>query len=198
MVDRKKNWKERNNNFRLLWMVCLLFVLFFGLTGIVAAEDSRVPKEPPIVLAHMPGVDATQVPVNGSVSVVWDRPMQLDTNFSVTSSEGFVAGTFIYEPDTFTVTFLPDGGFVPDTRYGVLVAGQVDMNGLVQRETYQWNFNTVTPTSVSVVSFGQTEDGLGFGWLWSSWPWLMAIISIFSLTGFLLIWGHRRLVNPSN
>jgi hypothetical protein len=111
----------------------------------------------------------------------------------VTGPEGFVQGEFRYDVDTYTVTFVPQNDLVPETRYGVLVAGQVDMEGQVQQTTYQWNFGTVTPTSVSIVSFGSTDDNPGQGWWWVSWPWLMAVISLFSLGGFLFVWNRRRL-----
>jgi hypothetical protein len=118
--------------------------------------------------------------------------MQPDTNFMVTGPEGFIQGAFLYDRDTYTVTFLPENDFTPDTRYGVLVAGQVDIDGQVQQTTYQWNFDTVTPTSVSIVSFGSTDDNPGQSWWWFSWPWLMATISFLSLAGFLFVWNRRR------
>jgi hypothetical protein len=70
------------------------------------------------------------------------------------------------------------------------------MNRQVQQDAYQWNFNTVTPTSVSIVSFGPSDAAPN--WLWTSWPWLMGIISILSLVGFLFVWNRRRLAALAN
>jgi len=213
-VDTIRNWTERNkrNGASVVWhfrevstfirkFAIGFFVFSVFLPGLLFsaetafAEESRIPKEPPTILSHTPETDATQVPVNGVISVVWDRPMHPDTNFTVTGPEGFVTGAFLYDPDTYTVTFLPDEDLTPDTRYGVLVTGQVDMDGQIQQTTYQWNFNTVTPTSVSIVSFGSPEKTPLQNWLWSSWPWLMLAISVLSLAGFLVIWGRRRLTS---
>lgn len=215
-MDRLRNWTERNNKAGTpfvwqLWEVSkfigklavgfLIFSLF--LLGVLfpiqvaAAEAGRVPKEPPAILAHSPETDATQVPVNSAISVVWDRPMRPDSSFSVTGPEGFVPGAFLYDPDTYTVTFIPDENLAPDTRYGVLVAGQIDREGQVQQIPYQWNFSTVAPTSVSIVSLGTPPGNPLQDWLWASWPWLMALISIVSLAGFLGTWGRRRFISPA-
>jgi hypothetical protein len=215
-VDTKRYWNKKDNPFarvRFVWrklqpqatkgkailflaaITLLLIGLFFS-ADLASAEDNRIPKEPPAILHHSPDVNEAQVPINGVISVVWDRPMQPDTNFAVTGPEGFITGTFLYEPETLTVMFLPDKNLAPDTRYGVLVAGQTDMNRQVQQDAYQWNFNTVTPTSVSIVSFGPSDAAPN--WLWTSWPWLMGIISILSLVGFLFVWNRRRLAALAN
>lgn len=178
---------------KILFILGLVCFGMFVSAETASADRGRIPKEPPIILTHSPEANATQVPVNGVISVVWDRPMQPDTSFTVTGPGGFVVGDFLYDPDTYTVTFFPDGNFAPDTRYGVMVVGQMDMEGQVQQAAYQWNFNTVTPTSVSIVSFGSPEDNPVQNWLWAFWPWLMAAVSIISLAGFLVVWGHRRL-----
>ena len=215
-MDILRIWTERYSNKGTpfvwqLWEVSPIIgklavgFIIFGLflhgvlfpTRVAAAEAGRVPKEPPAILAHSPEADATQVPVNSAISVVWDRPMQPDTYFSVTGPEGFVRGVFFYDPDIYTVTFSPDENLAPDTRYGVLVAGQIDTDGQVQQVPYQWNFSTVAPTSVSIVSFGSPAGNPLPDWLWASWPWLMVLISIFSLTGFMAIWGRRRLISAS-
>jgi hypothetical protein len=212
-VDTKRNWTKRKSlnaqtfvvllalktaildrkSTKIFGAISLSLIGLLLFAGTALAEDNRIPKEPPIILAHSPDVDATQVPIESVIAVVWDRPMQPDTNFMVTGPEGFVQGEFRYDVDTYTVTFVPQNDLVPETRYGVLVAGQVDMEGQVQQTTYQWNFGTVTPTSVSIVSFGSTDDNPGHGWWWVSWPWLMAVISLFSLGGFLFVWNRRRL-----
>jgi hypothetical protein len=88
------------------------------------------------------------------------------------------------------VTFIPDQNFAPDTRYGVLVAGQIDLEGNVQEEPLQWNFDTVTPTSVSLVTLSSDQNSQGHWW-WSAWLWLMVLISVLSLAGFLVLWGNR-------
>jgi hypothetical protein len=212
-VDTKRYWTERKSLIALTFVVLLALktaildrkstkifgaislsligLLLFG--GTALAEDNRIPKEPPVILAHTPDIDATQIPINSVIAVVWDRPMQPDTNFMVTGPEGFVQGEFRYDDNTYTVTFVPQSDLVPDTRYGVLVAGQIDIEEQVQQTTYQWNFSTVTPTSVSIASFGSNDNNPGQSWWWTSWPWLMAVISLFSLAGFLFIWNRRRL-----
>jgi hypothetical protein len=171
----------------------LLAVLIFFVGSASAGNDKPAPHEPPTVVSHTPAVNEIQAPINGVVSVVWDRPMQPDTNFTVTGPEGFIPGAFWYDSSSYTVTFLPAYDFMPDTRYGVLVAGQIDINGQVQQAPYQWNFDTVAPPSVTIITFGTDNQSAWQNWWWSSWPWLMAAISIFSLIGFLIIWNHRRL-----
>jgi hypothetical protein len=198
-VDIKRIFKEKRigRHYRLFYIISLLVVWVVVFAGVGRGEDGRVPTEPPKVVSHTPDINAQQVPVNGVVSVVWDRPMRPDTDFTVTGPEGFVDGAFRYDPESFTVTFRPEQNLIPDRRYGVLVAGQVDLEGQVQQEAYLWNFNTVTPTSVSIVSFSTTDEGLGQSWWWLSWPSLMAAVSILSLAGFLTVWGRRRLISTS-
>ncbi len=196
-IKRTDTKKRHSRPYRLLYIICLLLVWLVVFAGVGTAEDGRVPTEPPQILSHTPDIDAVQVPINGAISVVWDRPMQPDTDFTVTGPEGFLDGAFLYDPDTFTVTFLPEQNLIPDTRYGILVAGQVDIEGRVQQETYQWNFNTVTPTSVSIVSFDGRDEGLGQSWWWLSWPMLMGVVSILSLAGFWTIWSRRQVIFTS-
>jgi hypothetical protein len=195
-VDGKSKWKNRKHidRFSLLGLFLVGFLVF---AGTVSADDKGIIEEPPTVFSHTPETDTTQVSVDVVIAVVWDRPMQPDTNFTVTGPEGFVQGTFRYDQESYTVTFLPDEDLTPDTRYGVLVAGQVDADGLIQEEPYQWHFSTVTPTSVSIVSFDSADENTLQSWLWASWPWLMAVVSIVSLVGFLGIWGRRRLISPA-
>ncbi|MFZ0546511.1 MAG: Ig-like domain-containing protein [Candidatus Promineifilaceae bacterium] len=197
-MDGKRIWTEKigTKNFRRLQIIGFLLIGLLVFTGIASAEGGRIPKEPPTILAHFPETDAVYISIDSTISVVWDRPMQPDTDFAVTGPEGFVRGTFLYDADTYTVTFLPDEELSPDTRYGVLVAGQIDMEGKVQQVPYQWNFSTVVPTAVSIVSFGAADRNPEQSWWWSSWPWLMAAVSLLSLAGFLFIWGRRRFFSP--
>lgn len=195
-MDGKNKWK----NIKFIDRASLLALFLAGFlifVGTVSADGKGIIEEPPTVFSHTPELEATHVPVEVVITVVWDRPMRPNTNFAVTGPEGFVQGTFRYDEETYTVTFQPHENLTPDTRYGVLVAGQVDANGLIQEEPYQWHFNTVAPTSVSIVSFDSADENSLQNWLWSSWPWLMVIISTLSLVGFLGIWGRRRLTSPA-
>lgn len=189
LLDRKTT--------RLLRIIGPLLVGLLLSAGMASAEVNRFPEEPPIVLSHTPDMDAVQVPVDVVISVVWDRPMQPDTNFNVTGPDGIVSGLFRYYHDTNTITFLPDADLAPETRYTVLIVSQVALNGQMQQQTYQWTFETVTPTSVSIVSIGSANEDPGQSWWWSSWPWLMATISLLSLAGFLLIWSRRHWSVPT-
>ena len=177
-----------------LLLLVLFSVAFFILSGTTLAEDNSVPPRPPEILYHVPEIDAGQVPVNGAITVVWDRPMHPETNFKVSGPEGFLDGAFLYDPETYTVSFIPEQNLLPDTRYGVTVVGQVDIGGQVQQETYHWNFNTVSPTSVSLVSLNSAEEGLERSWWWPIWPALMVLVSFLSLGGFFILWSRRRAI----
>jgi hypothetical protein len=190
-MHRRKNrivWALGRAATGIFWGLLLLLLL--ASAGTALANGSHIPIEAPVVLSYTPEADAVQFPVNGVITVVWDRPMLSDTNFRVTGPEGFVPGSFFYNPNVYTVTFIPDQNFAPDTRYGVLVAGQIDLEGNVQEEPLQWNFDTVTPTSVSLVTLSSDQNSQGHWW-WSAWLWLMVLISVLSLAGFLVLWGNR-------
>ena len=50
------------------------------------------------------------------------------------------------------------------------------------------------PTSVDLVLFGEEPD-ITNSWWWVSWPWLMVLITAFSLVGVLLVrrsWAAER------
>ena len=193
-IERNHYRKNYHRAGQVFFLLSVLFAFLFVLAGSATAEGKPEPASPPTVVSHMPERNASLVPVNGAISVVWDRPMHPETNFKITGPEGFLSGVFFYDPETYTVSFIPEDNLKPDTRYGVLVAGQIDATGQVQQETYQWNFDTVSPTSVSLVYFGSGEEGLEQNWWWLSWPALMAVVSILSLSGVVIIWGRRRSV----
>jgi hypothetical protein len=128
-MHRRKNrivWALGRAATGIFWGLLLLLLL--ASAGTALADGSHIPIEAPVVLSYTPEADAVQFPVNGVITVVWDRPMLSDTNFRVTGPEGFVPGSFFYNPNVYTVTFIPDQNFAPDTRYGVLVAGNVHVS----------------------------------------------------------------------
>lgn len=171
---------------RFAMLLVLAAVLALSLAAARPASASGIGPE---VISFSPAADASQVSVDAVVSVTWDRPMAPQSDFVVTSPAGFVNGTFSYDPQTFTVTFTPDEFLRPDTRYDALVTGQIDAQGRWQQEMVQWNFTTVVPTSVSLTDFSPADTGSN--WWWTSWPWLMLLISAASLAGLIRVWRRR-------
>jgi hypothetical protein len=172
-----------------IW-ITLALLLTLGLAG---ARPAKADGVAPRVVGFSPAAGAGQVSLDALVAVTWDRPMPPDTKFSVTSPAGFVDGTFVYDPRTFTVTFTPQDYLRPDTRYDALVTGQVDAQGHWQQELVQWSFTTVVPTSVSLTDFSPTNTGSN--WWWTAWPWLMLLISAGSVAGMIHLWRRRPAID---
>lgn len=143
-----------------------------------------------MVVAFAPGVDAVGVPVNAVVSVRWNQPMNPNATFVVSGPSGVVEGEFAVHQQGLQVTFTPSVFLEPATRYDVLIANQRDAEGRVQKDPVHWSFQTVSPTSVSLTEF-TAKPSARQAWWWTAWPWLMLLISTFSLIGFVRVWGRR-------
>jgi hypothetical protein len=150
----------------------------------LARVDEPTTELPPQVLSHSPGADARQVPLDTAIAVRWSKPMAPGASFFVVGPYGFVDGAYDYDPSSYTITFIPGAELRPSTRYGVLVIGQADAMGQRQRERVEWSFRTVEPRPAQLSEFGQ-EDGIKDNWLWSAWPWLMLLVAVVFLAGFI-------------
>jgi hypothetical protein len=170
--------------------VALAVVLFFlsGLNGVHA--EPVAPKEEPVVVAIWPSSGAEQVALDAPISVTWDRPMSASNSFVVLGPQGAVPGSFTYDEVAFKTTFHPDDDLELHSRYDVIVEDQADVGGLIQQDPVRWHFYTVTPTSVSLVEFS-ARQGVEETWWWGAWPWMMVLVSLISLIGFVRVWRQR-------
>lgn len=157
----------------------------------LARADEPTTELPPRVLSHSPEADASQVPLDTAIAVTWSKPMSPGASFFVLGPYGFVDGAYSYDPSSYTVTFVPGAQLRPSTRYGVLVIGQTDAMGQRQRDPVEWSFRTVEPLPAQLSEFGQ-EDGIAENWLWSAWPWLMLLVAVVFLAGFIRMFRGLR------
>lgn len=186
---RANSWRAHLWRF-IVTLVATLLVWLFLAPSLAAPLMALADGSSPYLVAFSPAAEATGVPIDSPVSVTWSQPMRPDSHFAVTGPEGFVAGQFAYNPATYTVTFRPASWWRPNTRYGALVAGAVGAAGEVQGAPVQWNFTTVGPTSVDLVTLS-ARPGVNNAWWWTAWPWLMVLVSAGSLAGFWLV-NRRR------
>jgi hypothetical protein len=182
--------RQKKVPFQMTLLAALAIILALGLAGVrPTSADGLAPR----VVGFSPTANASQVSVDAVVTVTWDRPMAPESDFVVTSSAGFVDGTFAYNPQTFTITFSPREYLRPETRYDALVTGQIDAQGQWQQELVQWSFTTVVPTSVSLTDFSPADTGSN--WWWTAWPWLMLFVSAGSLVGLFRLVNRRPAVD---
>ena len=172
---------------RNLINVFLLLVFLITSYSVSFAADRA-----PFVANHKPRESEIGVRLDASVSITWSQPMASDTEFVVNGPDGPLEGKFDYDPESYTVSFTPVIDLTQATHYSVLIQGQVDAVGRVQEEQFQWSFDTVAPTSVTLAQFSAKPD-LRQSWWWSAWPSMMILISVLSLVGFILVWEKRPL-----
>ena len=172
----------------ILVAVAVLMLLFSGLG--TSEADIGTPLDGPVVVTHTPALGAEQVALDAIISVTWNQAMSPDSTFVVSGPQGVIPGVFTYDETSFTMTFVPASGLSHSMLYDVVVEGQVDLRGRVQMEPVRWHFNTLTPTSVSLVEFS-ARRGVEQTWWWAAWPWLMVLVSLLSLIGFVRVWKQR-------
>jgi hypothetical protein len=63
-------------------------------------------------------------------------------NYQVSGPSGAVAGTYTYDPATFTLTFIPTLPLSPAATITVLITGLTDAAGNGQQIPVQWTFVT--------------------------------------------------------
>jgi hypothetical protein len=158
-------------------------LLWVGVTHAVTIEGPRV-------VSQTPAAAATAVELDTLISITWDRPMAAGTKFAVAGPGGPVAGWFSYEPENRSVIFHPAGLLIPGAEYRVTVSGQRGASGAVQPSPLEWSFQTAGPTSVSLAEF-TAGPPIATNWWWTTWPWLMVILSALSLLGLLWVWRQR-------
>ncbi|MGH2542649.1 MAG: Ig-like domain-containing protein, partial [Ardenticatenaceae bacterium] len=124
----------------------------YGTTGTQIVEHEAANWRDPIVVEHHPPADATGVPVTTTITVTWSQAMPDTTDFTIVGPDGPVAGTFSYDPATFTVTFTPSEPLAQVTEYLVDVRDEVDVAGDVQQVPVQWSFTTEGEPAALVVS----------------------------------------------
>ncbi|MBI5635113.1 MAG: putative Ig domain-containing protein, partial [Nitrospirae bacterium] len=119
---------------------------------------------PPTVISMLPGVGATNVPVNTTVSITFSEdmdPLTIDNaTFSLSDGAGAIAGTVAYNGATRTATFTPSGNlsFLTDYTASILggIGGMTDLAGN-PLASLDWIFRTAPDIAcvfVEPVSFG--------------------------------------------
>jgi len=96
----------------------------------------------PLVVSYEPLDGATLVPTDTLIMVTWSQSMTVDSEFSIVGPGGSVAGSFAYDPSSWTVTFTPAEPLMESSYYQVNVIGQVDVAGDVQLVPVGWTFST--------------------------------------------------------
>lgn len=119
-------------------------------TPLIAGPD----LSPPIVSSTTPSMGAIAIPVNSTISVLFNEPIDPSsvstTNISVRDAQNItVGGTITYNAGTLTATFTPSAPLNESTEYFAQVKGGAtgirDMAGNQLASDYLWNFTSATP-----------------------------------------------------
>ncbi len=99
----------------------------------------------PLVVDASPANGATNVPLNASVHITWSEAMTNPVTFDVQDANTSIAGSFIYNPTNFSVTFTPTTPWALGTTYTVTVTGRRDAQGDTQQVPFIATFTTMPP-----------------------------------------------------
>ena len=95
----------------------------------------------PAVVAFSPAANATGVPSTAKVTVQFSKAMD-PTILNGRTNTG-LAGSYTYDPNTFTATLVPSTPLQPNATYTVTVSGTIrDMEGNVLGQDLTWSFST--------------------------------------------------------
>lgn len=97
----------------------------------------------PLVIAHTPAADATDIALDAPITVTWSAPMDAATDFAVSGPAGLIAGTFSLDAEATTLAFVPAAPLADNTTFAVQVTGEVDTGGNVQQVPAAWLFTTL-------------------------------------------------------
>jgi hypothetical protein len=116
------------------------------------------PPPHPIVVGHVPGVDATGVVVTTTVEVIFSVAMDRASTEGAFSLDS-ILGIFIWSLDNTTVTFTPASPLAYDTFYSATIStAAMSQAGQYLESIYGWSFTTIEHTWPYVVSHAPSVD----------------------------------------
>jgi hypothetical protein len=177
------------NNWQLGLNGLILLALLVGVIGSPAPTMAGFMVDGNTTRPAAPAARAKDVATDTLVSVTWSQQIPPETDFDATGPDGMVSGTSGYNVVSNTSIFTPDMPLVAKATYTVTAAGQTDAGGDSQQVPAQFNFDTMVPTSVELVTL-EEKPTVTDSWWWVSWPWLMVLMTAVSLVG--LVWIKRR------
>ena len=103
---------------------------------------------PPEIVSVSPSVDSNNVTIDTNITMVFgesihytaETPKEINV---LSSPSSLILGTTLYDPDNFTIRFVPDKVLEYGTTYSVFISTGIEdlaRNGL--NSTYKWNFTT--------------------------------------------------------
>jgi methionine-rich copper-binding protein CopC len=112
---------------------------------------------PPTVTAQSPAPNATNVPVNTTISATFSEAIQSGTpSFVVTDpSNNVIAGAVSYNGGTQTATFTPTSALSAGTKFTVTLSGARDLSGNLMSPV-TWSFTTTLPFAAGPFSVFST------------------------------------------
>jgi methionine-rich copper-binding protein CopC len=120
----------------------------------VVFNSSTQDTTPPTVTSELPGVNATNVAQNSTVTTTFSEPVQSATISLVLVDSGghSVAGAISYNAGTNTVTLTPSSVLAASTTYSATVSGATDLSGNVMTAPFTWSFTTANPSAPPTVT----------------------------------------------
>jgi alpha-tubulin suppressor-like RCC1 family protein len=117
----------------------------------------------PTVTSTVPADGATDVEIDSTIQVTFSEamdPTSLTTATFVFSPA--VAGAVVYDPSTFTATFIPSGNMPSQTAFtATITTGVRDVNGNNMAANYTWSFTTETKKPrcfIATAAYGSSLD----------------------------------------
>jgi hypothetical protein len=113
----------------------------------------------PTVVSNDPTTNATNIPINGKISVNFSEELDASSvkseNFIVQSGINTVAGVVLYANKT--ATFIPAIYLSVNTTYNVTISGVKNTDGVSLVKTYTWSFTTGVVTDATLPTVITTD-----------------------------------------
>jgi hypothetical protein len=159
---------------RKLWMTTIAALFLVAFIGSCSDENVEVTGVCPVVVSTNPANLAVNVPLNQTLTVVFNEAMNpaTITPAAFTLSSGNpggrtaavteVSGALTYDASTFTMTFTPNSKLKPGTTYtGVVATAVKDLMGNALQTNYIWTFGTGATVSPIITSTDPANNSTG-------------------------------------
>ena len=112
---------------------------------VVKAITTALPDTtPPTIVSTLPAVDATDMAVDTTMSVVFSEAMDASTITINSFTLDGVSGSVSYDSSTYTATFTPSANLAESTTYTATLSTIItSADGNPLASAYSWSFTTV-------------------------------------------------------
>lgn len=150
------------------WFLVFSFTVLISVSGCKNKSGLTQSEDSPVVMATNPDNNAVDIPVNSTVTAVFNDQMNpstiTDTTFTLRNDTVAVAGTINYSDSL--ATFTPSSNLSFGGTYtATITTGVENLSGITIENNYEWSFTTEEETSdttqpqiVSTVPANEAEN----------------------------------------